>query len=114
MVHYFTPEEANKILPDVSSLVSRIVELKGKLDTSTGKDRREIMDELTVCVSKIEQLGIEVKDLDSGLIDFPAMRFHEMVYLCWKLGEGEVLYWHGVSEGFKGRKLLKPEAAQIR
>lgn len=114
MAHYFTPEEANKVLPQIMQLVSSAADLKRKLDHSTEKDRRQIMDELTAILSKIEQAGAVVKDLDTGLLDFPAKKFDETVYLCWKLGESEILYWHGVSEGFRGRKLLKPEAAHIR
>lgn len=114
MAHYFTPEGANKVLPQIVQLVSSAADLKHKLDHSTEKDRGQIMEELTAILSKIEQTGAEVKDLDTGLIDFPAKKFDETVYLCWKLGESEILYWHGVSEGFRGRKLLKPEAAHIR
>jgi hypothetical protein len=49
-----------------------------------------------------------------GLLDFPAMRFSEPVYLCWKIGEDEIIYWHGLSEGFRGRKLLQPEPAHVK
>lgn len=114
MVHYYTPEEANKVLPKISTLVTRAVELKAKLDRSSERERGALMEELTAAVSKIEELGVELKDLDSGLIDFPAKKFNEQVYLCWKLGEDEILYWHNMTEGFRGRKLLKPETAQIR
>ena len=49
-----------------------------------------------------------VKDLDRGLVDFPALRDGEEVLLCWQVGEGEVAYWHGLEEGFAGRKPLDP------
>jgi hypothetical protein len=111
MVHSFTPEEANKVLPEVRSLLSRAVEIKNSLDRSRGKERRQLLDEFSLITSKLEHLGVELKDLDTGLVDFPAMKFNEPVYLCWKLGESEVLYWHGRSEGFRGRKFLKPETA---
>ncbi len=115
MTHFFTPEEANKKLSQVKPLVTRIVQLKKEIDSSgAGKQKNELMDELGMTLSRIEEMGIEVKDMDMGLIDFPAMRYNEPVYLCWKLGEREVLYWHGMIEGFKGRKLLRPELAQIR
>lgn len=112
MTHFFTPEEANRALPEIRGLVVQVVELKKKIDLATERERSENMDRLSLLISKIEEKGAELKDADVGLIDFPAMRFSEPVYLCWKLGEEEVLYWHG-SEGFRGRKLLRPEAAKI-
>ncbi len=57
-------------------------------------------------VKEIESLGCVVKDLDHGLVDFPARRGHEQVYLCWRLGEPEIRHWHGLQEGFAGRKPL--------
>ena len=116
MVHFFTPEEANKKLPEVRKLVSEILELKKSLETTllSEKDKRIALDRLSVSASKLSEMGIELKDPDTGLIDFPAIRFSEPVYLCWKLGENEILYWHTVTEGYRGRKLLKPEATQVR
>ena len=112
MTHFFTPEEANRMLPEIKDLVSQIMEIRKKLDRSSGQQRRDYVDKLTVVMSRVEEKGIEVKDLEQGLIDFPALRFSEPVYLCWKYGEDEVLYWHG-SEGFRGRKPLKPETAKV-
>ncbi|HZV77065.1 MAG TPA: DUF2203 domain-containing protein [Candidatus Babeliales bacterium] len=57
-------------------------------------------------IYRIESLGCVVKDIDLGLIDFPSMRDDEPVYLCWKLGEPKVAYWHGLDEGFSTRKRL--------
>ena len=113
MTHFFTPEEANRKLPEIKELVSQIMETKKRLDRgSTGQQRKEDLDRITVLVSKVQESGIEIKDVDQGLIDFPAIRFSEPVSLCWKYGEEEVLFWHG-SEGFRGRKPLKPEATKI-
>jgi hypothetical protein len=58
------------------------------------------------CVSRIHEAGGLVKDLDAGLVDFPARREGVEVLLCWRLGEDEVGYWHGLEEGFSGRKPL--------
>ena len=113
----FTPEEANKKLREVRRITAEIVRLKKSLDSgveSEEKKRNRVMDQLESLVSKLQLDGIELKDLDIGLLDFPAVRYGEPVYLCWKLGEEEVLYWHGVMDGFRGRKPLKPELAQIR
>lgn len=112
MTHFFTPEEANRALPEIRNLVSQVVELKKKMGTINAGARNEDMDRLTLLVSKIQEKGAELKDADLGLVDFPALRFSEPVYLCWKLGEEEVLFWHG-SEGFRGRKPLRPEAAKV-
>jgi hypothetical protein len=112
LTHFFTPEEANKALPEIRNLVTQVVETKKRIDLAGDKRRHEDMERLTLLISKIEEKGAELKDADKGLIDFPAVRFSEPVYLCWQLGEEEVLYWHG-SEGFRGRKPLRPEAAKI-
>jgi hypothetical protein len=57
-------------------------------------------------VEALQELGVAVKDLDRGLVDFPALRDGEEVLLCWQLGEEKVGYWHGVDEGFAGRREL--------
>jgi hypothetical protein len=57
-------------------------------------------------VEELQKLGVLVKDLDRGLVDFPALRGREEVLLCWQVGEDEVAFWHGLEEGFAGRKPL--------
>jgi hypothetical protein len=57
-------------------------------------------------ITGIQELGVLVKDLDRGLVDFPALRGEEEVLLCWEVGEDEVAYWHGLEEGFAGRRPL--------
>jgi hypothetical protein len=110
----FTPEEANRLVPKLREMLSRMQEVKTSIAHTSGLARSELVDELGTLVSRFEEMGVELKDMDSGLIDFPALRFGDPVYLCWKLGEREVMYWHGLTEGFRGRKLLRPEVAQIR
>ncbi len=61
---------------------------------------------LARCVARIEEAGAVVKDLDTGLLDFPAMREGEQILLCWRVGEDEIGWWHGTDEGFAGRKPL--------
>ena len=80
-VRHFTPEEANAALEHVRPLVEQLV-------------------------GEIAGHGAEVKDLDSGLIDFPALRNGETVLLCWQLGEDEIAFWHGTEDGFQGRRPL--------
>ena len=109
MPEFFTPEQANKALPEVRLIVKRIVELNKEIPTLAGMKRNEAVDMLSLQIAKLADRGIELKDLNVGLIDFPAKRFDEKVYLCWKLGEPEVMYWHDLHSGFRGRRLLKPE-----
>ena len=128
---YFTPEEANALLDEVrplaealvahrramavtatrqARLVQRIAGNGGDFDPQEPRTleedfRRE--DEAVVrCVEDLQRLGVLVKDLDRGLVDFPALRGDEEVLLCWQVGEDEIAYWHGVDEGFAGRKPL--------
>jgi len=66
----------------------------------------ELKHEIGRLIYRIESFGCVVKDIDLGLIDFPAVRDEEPIYLCWKFGEPRVAYWHGVDEGFSSRKPL--------
>jgi hypothetical protein len=67
-----------------------------------------VASELAALVEEIDELGLHLKDLDTGLVDFPAEHPEtgETVLLCWQLGESEVAHWHGLEEGFAGRKAL--------
>jgi hypothetical protein len=60
------------------------------------------------CVNAIHEVGAVVKDADSGLVDFPARIEGAEAYLCWQVGEDGIDYWHGIEEGFSGRKALDP------
>ena len=74
------------------------------------KTRREAsVNQLKSALEKIQEFGCLVKDLDLGLIDFPTLLHGEEVYLCWKLGESGIDFWHGVHEGFRGRKPIDRE-----
>ncbi len=74
------------------------------------KDRRESLAlRLQTALEEIHEYGCVVKDLDIGLIDFPTQFHGEEVYLCWKLGESGIQFWHGVQEGFRGRKPIDQE-----
>ena len=129
---FFTPEEANEALDVVRPLVERLVERRraflehdGELEryrekiatNGGGLDHRrfhelqeaagEDADEIARSLEAIGALGVQVKDLDRGLVDFPCQRPDgETVLLCWRLGEGDVAYWHAVEDGFAGRKPL--------
>jgi hypothetical protein len=64
----------------------------------------QLADEAAAAVATLEELGVSVKDLDLGLLDFPALRDGVEVELCWRPGEDAVEHWHGVGEGYRGRK----------
>ena len=78
--------------------------------TAEMAERQKMLDETIEDMSRkadeLQGLGVMIKDLDRGLIDFPADRFGEEVMLCWMYGEPDILYWHRASEGFSGRKPL--------
>ncbi len=74
---------------------------KGEIERLSAVLREEI--------GEVESLGCLVKDLDLGLVDFPARRGEKTVLLCWRLGEPTIRFWHGVDEGFAGRKPLEED-----
>jgi hypothetical protein len=128
---YFTVEQANEALQEVRPLTEELVEHRrallelqelqssvnkriagngGNVEPQELQDMQERLDEevagIARCVARIHEAGGLVKDLDAGLVDFPARREGVEVLLCWRLGEDEVGYWHGLEEGFSGRKPL--------
>ena len=128
---YFTPSEANELLAEVRPLAESLVEHRngmrlaaerrarltariagngGDLDPQEPGELDEQFERESQAVARavegLQRLGLLVKDLDRGLVDFPALRDGEEVLLCWQVGEDEVAYWHGVDEGFAGRKPL--------
>jgi hypothetical protein len=130
-MRHFTPEEANAALEQVRPLVEQMVvrrrahvealerqeELEGRIRGNGGgippAELAEAAAEvdrqarsLARTVDDIVELGVEVKDLDEGLVDFPALRGGETVLLCWQLGEDEIAYWHSPEDGFAGRRPL--------
>ncbi|HSS81757.1 MAG TPA: DUF2203 domain-containing protein [Gaiellaceae bacterium] len=128
---YFTPSEANELLAEVRPLAESLVEHRngmrlaaerrarltariagngGDLDPQEPGELDERFERESQAVARavegLQRLGLLVKDLDRGLVDFPALHAGEEVLLCWQVGEDEVAYWHGVDEGFAGRKPL--------
>jgi hypothetical protein len=128
---YFTREEANEVLPAVKALAERMVahrdalagaqkryaELLGHIGGNGGglqpaefaRAQERVEQEaagVARCVEGIHELGGMVKDLDEGLIDFLSKRDDQDILLCWRVGEGEIAHWHGLEEGFAGRKPL--------
>ena len=83
------------------------------LRTAEARDKARHLDslaeEMMHRIGELEDLGLVVRDIDLGLLDFPALRFGEKVFLCWRVGELDVSYWHRPDEGFSGRKPLKSQ-----
>jgi hypothetical protein len=127
----FTLEEANAAVVELRPVVARMVEHGRNLADAQRKQRslvtqiagnggdlqpsdlRELAetiqaeaDAIAACAQEIDAAGAQIKSFEEGLLDFPSRRDGELVLLCWKLGEGEIEYWHGVDEGFAGRKPL--------
>jgi len=134
MPRRFTPKEANDELREIRPLVEELVshrreqhrlegerlELTAKIaGNGGGIDAQAISGleqaeqgeriEIARCVNEIHGRGAIVKDVDEGLVDFPALRHGEEILLCWRLGEDEVAHWHDLEEGFAGRKQLDHE-----
>ncbi len=134
---YFTAAEANAALPLVRAIVTDVANLAHEL-----RDRHERLtrippagrgalteahrEELQLAEEELErgqermreyekelgQLGVELKDYFTGLIDFRCLMNGREVYLCWRLGESEVGYWHELEDGFAGRQKLRADAAR--
>jgi hypothetical protein len=118
---YFSLAEANKSLPlvkvivaDISTLAHSMKERHDRLEDLSGPAREEIensleqdQDRMQELVDELSELGVELKDFFTGLIDFPCWANDREIYLCWKLDEPAIGHWHEVWAGFAGRKKLK-------
>lgn len=135
MPRYFSLREARAALPAVSRDIRDAVQAKGRyqqadgalqelgqrilmrggimVDTAAAEAWKSQRDSgaqtLKNTLGRIEDLGVVVKDLDVGLIDFPTLYRGEEVYLCWRMDEADIDFWHGTQEGFAGRKLIDGE-----
>lgn len=127
----FTVQEANASLPLVRAIVSDLVRLACEvverrqrlalLGAGRAQDRKDVYHEelsqieeelgkdaqqLQEYIEELRQIGVEPKSATDGLVDFPSILDGRLVYLCWKLGEPEVLHWHELDGGFQGRRPL--------
>lgn len=73
------------------------------------RERATVERQIARVARAISELGIVIKDLDSGLIDFPALRDGRAIYLCWRLGEPRIAWWHEITAGFSGRMPLEDD-----
>ena len=122
----FTIEEANALLPSVREILQKIQRSRRRLATyrRRAKSAAEgaeqggggmeggtlyamVLTQFTTEMSELEALGVQLKDFDRGLVDFPSLRDGRVVLLCWQLGEGDELeWWHDMEAGFGGRTPL--------
>jgi hypothetical protein len=126
----FTFEEASRLLPVLRALLKRAMDgkqlieaveeelqdlrhrilLSGGLSVDVPAvarrrgERDKALQEIKDALAEVEAIGVQVKDLDIGLLDFPCVVEDEIILLCWKYGEEKIAFWHGVEEGFRGRK----------
>jgi hypothetical protein len=122
----FTVQEANALLPNVRIILAKIQRAHRRLThyrdeakqaaeaaeqggggIAEGVAYAAVLTELTVQLAELEGLGVQLKDFERGLVDFPSLRDGRVVLLCWQLGEGDQLeWWHDVDAGFAGRTPL--------
>ena len=122
----FTVQEANALLPEVRIIVGKIQRAHQRLShyreeakkaseaaelggggVTDGVAYAIVLTELTSRIAELEALGVQLKDFERGLVDFPSLRDGRVVLLCWQLGEGDELeWWHDVDAGFAGRTPL--------
>lgn len=122
----FTVQEANALLPDVRIILAKIQRSHRKLSKYRDEAKKaseaaerggggivegaayaSILTDLTLQLGELEGLGVQLKDFERGLVDFPSLRDGRIVLLCWQMGEGDELeWWHDVDAGFAGRTPL--------
>jgi hypothetical protein len=127
MLHqrHYTTDQANEMLPLVRATVRRLQDAKRALQEDgfdsgfatladvvggayAGRARAEAAVAATLGFEQLEALDLLVRDLEAGLIDFPALRDGREVYLCWQIDEPEVGHWHAAETGYPGRLPLDP------
>ena len=122
MPKYYTPKEANHQLDVVRPMVAELMTISDRIrahqpeiwsvvEKSAGNGGNPTLskmlpdfDRLDLVLHQLQDMGIEVKDLTTGLIDFLALKDGREVYLCWKYNEGTIQYWHEIEAGFAGRQ----------
>jgi hypothetical protein len=126
-VKLFTLSEARSLLPRVRKLMERIHserQMLMKIHTDIERARKKAetcggsrfghfyLIHVSIfgrAVREVEGLGVQIKDYDQGLIDFPCEHEGRIVYLCWKIGEEELDYWHEIEAGYAGRQFITDE-----
>lgn len=125
MSPYFSLEEANLTLEIIRPLMGEIQKIRqnilatqpetwSAIERSAGNGGNPAMsklvqsfDRLDYLLHRIQETGAQVKDINTGLLDFPALRDEHEVYLCWQVGENQIEYWHEIEAGFAGRQPIE-------
>jgi hypothetical protein len=117
----FTLEEAEAMLPDLREALTRMREARQVILRSAervqatvasnggGPEGQEYSEAVTLLRDEVERIsgqGIILRDVETGLVDFPSQREGKLMYLCWRLGEDRIGFWHDVDSGFPGRRPL--------
>jgi hypothetical protein len=120
---HYTVEEANELLPRLESMLDQLRGARDRLTDAEvhealsgaasanggGEQGRQVGEaflEVRRLVGELQELGLVIRDIDRGLIDFPAIIEGREVYLCWQRGEDEVGHWHDLDAGYRGRRPL--------
>lgn len=124
MPRYFTLDEANALLEELRPLVGKMLKIRQKLldlqpelepvlrkvlsngGNQVASQAAVYFEELRELVDRIQASGVELKDINSGLLDFRSLRGGREVYLCWRYGEDAISFWHDIDAGFAGRQPL--------
>ena len=140
MSRTFTLDEAQDLLPVLESLLRAAIEGKKQAEATETEfqalahrifinggmslnvpqialkkaEREKAVQRVKDAMAEIDAMGVQVKDLDIGLLDFPCEVDGQVILLCWKLGEKAITHWHGVSEGFAGRKPIDERIGKSR
>lgn len=123
--HYFTLDEANAVLDTIRPFIREILEIRDRvlgqqpdiwpaIERSAGNGGNAQLSKIASEFGRLDDLvhrvletGVQVKDINTGLLDFPAWRQDHAVYLCWKYGEDSIRYWHEIDAGFAGRQPIE-------
>ena len=140
MSRTFTLDEAQELLPILESLLRTSIDAKKLIESSEAEfqalahriflnggmslnvvqiarrkaEREKALQKIKDAMAEIDAMGVQVKDLDIGLLDFPCEVDGQVVLLCWKLGEKAITHWHGVSDGYAGRKPINERISRAK
>jgi hypothetical protein len=124
MPNYYTPGEANELLTVVRPMVEEMMQVGERIrlrqpemwamaEKAAGNGGSQTLSELLpefdrlyTLLHRLQDLGVEVKDVATGLVDFRCLHEGREVYLCWKYGEDSIRFWHEIEAGFQGRKAI--------
>ena len=126
MERTFTIAEANRLIPEIENHLYEIrrgktviIRTKSEIQKASshaalgggstdGLHYVQALEQISQHLHEIQEMGVHIKDLERGLCDFPFQKEGRIVYLCWKLGEQDIRYWHEVHSGYSGRQPIEP------